>query len=609
MKVALFVGIVVAILCATHPAFAVKITMPGPKKLINRPDTCVSEAVEGLVLSDNRIKRLGDLNVVVRSDIATKKQDTVSLISGGGAGHEPAHAGFIGDGMLSAAVIGNVFASPSVSSILATIRAVAGPKGVLLIVKNYTGDRLNFGMALEQAKQEGINAKMVIVADDCALAPEKGITGGRGIAGTVFVHKVAGAVAASGASLEEVYEKATAVSSSVGTLGIALTTCTVPGTPASDRLDDPHVMEVGMGIHGEPGREHMKMAPDAAAAQVADLMVGGILGDATMAPRVDVSASDKLVLLLNNLGGLPVIETLVVAKEVMDRLKTRGLNTARVFMGPQMTALEMAGISLSVLKVSSSDSNMLDYLDAPTTAPAWTPAAKLDQGAAADTVMPYSGEAQAKKVTGGFACASAVLVAKAICKKIIEIEPILTDYDMKVGDGDCGVVMKAGATNVLSCMEGAAAEMTADSATFCDSIANAISASMGGTSGALLEIFFRAAATDLSKGTSGTESAGWISALRAGSEAIQFYGGAKAGMRTMLDALVPGLAALDASAAGGNVGTAADAATAGAQATAAMGSLAGRSNYIAEEQLKGVPDPGAIAIASAFQVAKEVMST
>jgi dihydroxyacetone kinase len=171
----------------------------------------------------------------------------VTIISGGGSGHEPAHAGFIGAGMLSCAVLGNVFASPSVASILAAIRAVAGPPGVLLVVKNYTGDRLNFGLAAEMAKQEGIAVRLCIVRDDCALPVHKGITGGRGIAGTVFVHKVAGAAAASGSSLEDVFRAAEAAASNVYSLGLALSTCTVPGTPSSTRLSDPGLIELGMG--------------------------------------------------------------------------------------------------------------------------------------------------------------------------------------------------------------------------------------------------------------------------------------------------------------------------------------------------------------------------
>ena len=247
------------------------------KKLINDVASCVNDAVEGLLLTDARLMRVGNLNILVRQDIVEVRDTNVSIISGGGSGHEPAHAGFVGEGMLSAAVLGNVFASPSVSAILAAIRVCGGKKGVLLVVKNYTGDRLNFGMAMEKAKQEGIACQMVIVDDDCALQKGKGITGGRGVAGTVFVHKVfilsyttlayplihysdtkkllmpsvsiiyrlrlnftlrtsplvfqvAGAASAAGLSLEQVHREASDAVHCVGTMGIALSTCTVPGT-------------------------------------------------------------------------------------------------------------------------------------------------------------------------------------------------------------------------------------------------------------------------------------------------------------------------------------------------------------------------------------------
>ena len=219
-------------------------TLVYSKKLINSPSGVVPDAVEGLLLTDSRIRRVANLNIVVRSDIESAKQKYVSIISGGGAGHEPAHAGFVGEGMLSGAVFGNVFASPSVNAILAAIRVCSGPKGVLLVVKNYTGDKLNFGMAMEKARQEKINVRMAIVDDDCALPVGKGITGGRGVAGTVFVHKVAGAAAAAGLSLEEVHAEATKSVKLIGSLGIALTTCTIPGAPSSQRLSGPRIYEV-----------------------------------------------------------------------------------------------------------------------------------------------------------------------------------------------------------------------------------------------------------------------------------------------------------------------------------------------------------------------------
>jgi triose/dihydroxyacetone kinase / FAD-AMP lyase (cyclizing) len=262
--------------------------------------------------------------------------------------------------MLSCAVLGNVFASPSVASIVAAIRVVAGPKGVLLIIKNYTGDRLNFGMAAEIAKKEGIQTKMVIVADDCALPMNKGITGGRGLAGTIFVHKIAGAAASMGLSLEEVHNRAMAATQRIGTLGVALSTCTVPGTPASTRLSQqPGLIEVGMGIHGEPGREQMVLPETGAADCIANILVSGILtrlallrelaAPAASAPVPEPAAANKpVVVMLNNLGGLPVIEMQIVMRSVMLALRAGGYTPVRAYSGAFMTSLEMCGVSLSL---------------------------------------------------------------------------------------------------------------------------------------------------------------------------------------------------------------------------------------------------------------------
>ncbi|KAJ6375951.1 hypothetical protein OIU77_000841 [Salix suchowensis] len=200
------------------------------------------------------------VKVVLRSDHVSAMLDKVAIISGGGSGHEPAHAGFVGEGMLSAAICGEVFASPQVDAILAGIRAVTGPMGCLLIVKNYTGDRLNFGLAAEQAKSEGYKVETVIVGDDCALPPPRGIAGRRGLAGTILVHKVAGAAAAAGLSLDEVAAEAKRASEMVGTMGVALSVCTLPGQVTSDRLG-PGKMELGLGIHNEPGAALADLQP------------------------------------------------------------------------------------------------------------------------------------------------------------------------------------------------------------------------------------------------------------------------------------------------------------------------------------------------------------
>src|SRR4051794_5151269 len=230
------------------------------KKLINRPDQVVDEMLDGLLALHPNLSRLAGYNVVLRSDFDERRDQQVAIISGGGSGHEPAHAGFVGPGMLSAAVVGEIFTSPSVDSVFAAIRAVAGNAGVLLIVKNYTGDRLNFGLAAEMARSEGILVETVVVADDVALANTQKNAGRRGIAGTVLVHKVAGAAAAEGKDLPQVAALAQAAADSVGTMGVSLSAGVSPATgQASFTLGEE--VELGLGIHGEPGVKRIPLAP------------------------------------------------------------------------------------------------------------------------------------------------------------------------------------------------------------------------------------------------------------------------------------------------------------------------------------------------------------
>ena len=260
----------------------------------------------GLAMAHPQIALLDGQQVALRADVeAIKARGEVALVSGGGAGHEPAHAGYIGPGMLTAAVVGDVFSSPSTDAVLAAIHAVAGPVGVLLIVKNYTGDRLNFGLAAEIARAEGWAVEMVVVADDVALAAQGDHAGRRGLAGAVLVHKIAGAVAAAGGTLAQVRAAAADAAAAIGTMGVALTPCTVPaaGRPGFELAADE--VELGLGIHGEAGVRRSAIEPaDAIVAQ----LLGAIVADLALV------AGDRVALLVNNLGGTPAMEIAIVAR-------------------------------------------------------------------------------------------------------------------------------------------------------------------------------------------------------------------------------------------------------------------------------------------------------
>ncbi|KAJ4871375.1 Dihydroxyacetone kinase [Raphanus sativus] len=311
------------------------------KKFINNPNDVVTEFIEGLVETYPGLQYLDGLpevKVVLRADVSAADYDKVAVISGGGSGHEPAQAGYVGEGMLTAAICGDVFASPPVDSILAGIRAVTGPMGCLLVVTNYTGDRLNFGLAAELAKTEGFKVETVIVGDDCALPPPRGIAGRRGLAGTILVHKVAGAAAAAGLSLEEVAAEAKHASEMVGTMGVALTVCSLPGQATSDRLG-PEKMELGLGVHGEPGAAVVDIQP-------LDVVVSHVLQQ-ILSPEtnyVPITRGNSVVLMVNGLGGTPLMELMIAAGKAVPKLQLEfGLAVDRVYTGSFMSSLDMAG--------------------------------------------------------------------------------------------------------------------------------------------------------------------------------------------------------------------------------------------------------------------------
>jgi dihydroxyacetone kinase len=329
------------------------------KKLINRPTAVVEEMIEGLAAVYPGLRRLPGQTVLVQADLGAPDDRPVAVISGGGSGHEPAHAGYVGKGMLSAAVAGDVFTSPSPEAVLAALRATAGPRGAVLVVKNYTGDRLNFGVAAEQARTEGIPVEIVLVADDVALAAANSGPGRRGLAGTILVHKVAGAAAATELSLSEVAGEARATAQSVRTMGVALTPCTVPAAGRASFTLGENEIELGLGIHGEPGVQRCGLEQ---ADGLVDRLLNAIVSDQPLASR------SRVVLLVNNLGGTTTMELAIVARRAIRNLEQRGLVIERVYLGTFLSALEMAGTSLSVLPV---DDVRLARLDAPTDAPAW----------------------------------------------------------------------------------------------------------------------------------------------------------------------------------------------------------------------------------------------
>lgn len=326
------------------------------KKFINDVDLAEQQMISGMVKAyPQYMKQLQDYNVVVRAE---KKQGKVALISGGGSGHEPAHGGYVGKGMLDCAVAGAVFTSPTPDMIYEGIKAVDAGCGVLMIVKNYTGDVMNFEMAAEMAQMDGIQVKQVVVNDDVAVKDSLYTIGRRGVAGTVFVHKIAGAKAELGASLDEVQAVAQKVIDNVRTMGAAIRPCTVPaaGKPGFELAEDE--MEIGIGIHGEPGTHREKIKP---ADAIVDQLLEQILGD------LDYKGQEVAVM-INGSGATPLMELFILNNHVSDVLKEMGIRVYRTFVGEYMTSLEMEGFSISLLRL---DEEMKELLTAPADTPAW----------------------------------------------------------------------------------------------------------------------------------------------------------------------------------------------------------------------------------------------
>jgi dihydroxyacetone kinase-like protein len=326
------------------------------KKLINSPDRLVDEELAGMALAHADLIRVEAPNIVVRRD--APRQGKVGVISGGGSGHEPMHGGFVGRGMLDAACPGAVFTSPVPDQMLAATQAVSGGAGVLHIVKNYTGDIMNFELAAELAKAEGIEVESVVIADDVAVKDSLYTAGRRGVGGTVLAEKIVGAAAEEGADLATVKALCERVQANVRSMGMALTSCTVPaaGKPTFDIGDDE--MEIGIGIHGEPGRERRKLAT---ADEITEMLAIPIIDD------LPFQSGDRVLAFVNGMGGTPLLELYVIYRKLAEILDGRGVQIARNLVGNYITSLEMAGCSITLLKL---DDELTRLWDAPVHTPA-----------------------------------------------------------------------------------------------------------------------------------------------------------------------------------------------------------------------------------------------
>ncbi|KAM3084519.1 dihydroxyacetone kinase Dak1 [Clarireedia jacksonii] len=421
------------------------------KHFINDPTHLVNTALHALTLTNPSIALDAENKIVYRRP---GHGSQVSIISGGGSGHEPSFGAFVGDGLLAASVAGTIFASPSAEQIRrAVMSRVDTSKGILVTVMNYTGDVLNFGMAVEKAKAAGIKIEMLVVGDDVGVGREKaGKVGRRGIAGTVLVHKITGALAATGASLKDVYEVGKLTAENIVSVGASLDHVHVPGRAPPDPNSAESLkyeeLEIGMGIHNEPGSGRAKVElPELVKRMLTQLL------DQNDKDRAFLNVnSNEVVLLINNLGGVSVLELGGITAEVVGQLeKTYNIKPVRILAGTYMTSLNGLGFSISILNVVNTNiggPSMLQLLDAPFEASGWTAPIKKETWEAKNTET-RSGSAKSEEEIGPSGLKLNADTTKAVLtaglKRLIAAEPDVTRYDTVVGDGDCGIGLKRGA--------------------------------------------------------------------------------------------------------------------------------------------------------------------
>ncbi|KAK3359729.1 Dak1 domain-containing protein [Lasiosphaeria hispida] len=588
------------------------------KHFINDPIHLVNTALHAVTLTNPSLA-LDPINKIVYirpgsgHHNASQKQQ-VSLISGGGSGHEPSFAAMVGQGLLSAAVAGTIFASPSAEQVRAAIMARVDnnepgegngrPGGVLVTVMNYTGDVLNFGVAVEKARAADVNVEMVVVGDDVGVGRAKaGKVGRRGIAGTVLVHKISGALAAQGRSLGEVAKVARLVAANLVSVGASLEHVHVPGRAAPDvnsaeRLKEGEV-EIGMGIHNEQGSSREVIELPAMVQRMLTQML-----DKNDEDRAFVNVnSNEVVLLLNNLGGVSVLEMGGILAEVVTQLdKSYGIRPVRILSGTYMTSLNGLGFSISLLNVVNTDiggPSMIELLDDPCEATGWSsPISKLTweekNTATRDQDPTIEGDVRPSGLTMDASVAQVAL--KQALESVISAEPEVTRYDTIVGDGDCGIGLKRGAEAIAKHIS--STPLSGDVVVDVANIIPVVETGMDGTSGALYAIFLNsllAALRSLAPGEATPKV--WATALRQSCEALSRYTPARPGDRTLIDALYPFVEVLEKT---GSLKEAAEAALEAAEGTKGMKASLGRTVYIGGSGYEQVPDPGAWGLAFFF---------
>lgn len=577
------------------------------KKIINRPEDVVREMCQGIILAHPELVLDAKYKVIRKKIINTNK---VSLISGGGSGHEPAHAGYIGQGMLDAAVCGDVFASPSQIQVYQAIRGAASDKGVLLIIKNYSGDIMNFKNAAYMAQEDGINVDYVKVDDDIAVQDSLYTVGRRGVAGTVFVHKIAGAAAEQGKDLPEVKRIAQKVIDHVKSIGFALTSCTVPAKGSPTFQLDENEMEYGVGIHGEPGIQRIHVLK---AAELAVRMVQSLISELNLK---ESAGSARIALLVNGFGATPLMELYLLNASVRKELADNDITVVRTFVGNYMTSIDMAGASVSILLLDGETEALLNE-------PSKAPAFMVEGSAAAvDYFEPYEVKSDmqedlfrietpaANAVVGSeISLGNMIYIVDIMADSIIRNEVPFCDLDSHAGDGDFGMSIAKGFKQLKREWQSIVTDKDLDIGSFLKECSLIIMEHCGGASGPIWGSAFRAAG----RSTNGKQSLtiqDFADMLQATVKGIQTTGersfgrGAGIGDKTLMDALIPcadqwSKLAKDKTDVLKAFRLGAAAAVDGAKTTEAIVARMGRAGTVGARSI-GYPDAGAYALGIIF---------
>ena len=581
------------------------------KKIINRPETVVMEMCNGLANAHPELEFMPKYKVIKKKEINKNK---VSLVSGGGSGHEPAHAGYVGTGMLDAAVCGDVFASPSQVQVYQALKAIASDKGTLMIIKNYSGDMMNFKNAAYLAEEDGLTVDYVKVEDDIAVQDSLYTVGRRGVAGTVFVHKCAGAAAEMGKDLAEVKRIAQKAADNVRSLGFAFSSCTVPaaGKPTFDISEDE--MEFGVGIHGEPGIKREKIAT---ADELAERIVPALLDELKL-------NGEEVSILINGFGSTPLQELYLFNNAVSRVLNEKGVKTYRVFVGNFMTSIDMLGASVSLLKMDDELKTMLDAeskapgfrVEGPVEAPVYK---EITFGAEDNTNVSFKADtSKMSTIKNGDSIDldSMIYLVDKMAEIIIENEQPWCELDSHAGDGDFGQSVAKGFRQVKREWNDIMANHVANIGDFIGAVSMIIMENCGGASGPIWGSAFRQAGRSAGDKSSLTV-AEFAAMLQASVDGVQSTGersfgrGAVVGDKTLIDALVPCADEWKVCAEEGtDLATAFDRAAKkaveGAAATAEIVARMGRAGTVGERSI-GYPDAGAHALGQIFTELAEII--